>query len=157
MTDIKTAYPSFKEEVPKSILGYQTHNLYKDFPPLMSDGRSLVASWQQESVTNHNLEKNGGFTSNWQYRKYLTENSKAIVEQNKLESFNDVGYVSRFIEPPSQEAQVPHLYKSYLDTAKPFGYQTSDLKEMYLSKEQLNARKMAPAITQEEMMIYLTK
>ena len=45
----------------------------------------------------------------------------------------------------------PFLFNSVVDNAKPFGYANSDLKEIYLSREQLNARKISPAITQEEI------
>ena len=38
-------------------------------------------------------------------------------------------------------------FDSYGDTTKPKGYQDSDLKELYLTREQLNARKVAPTYT----------
>ena len=45
----------------------------------------------------------------------------------------------------------PYNYSSYIDTAKPQGYVNSDLKDLYLSREQLNARKTSPAITQAQL------
>lgn len=152
--DYNSAYPT---QVPKSTYGFQTHNLYKDFPPFMNDGRVIVASWQQESITNKNLLESSGIKTNWAYRKFLTENSQSIAQQYQAESLNDIGYIARFAEAPPQSSPHPHSYKSYLDNSKPFGYQTSDLKQMYLSQEQLNARKMAPAITQDQLMIYTSK
>jgi hypothetical protein len=41
---------------------------------------------------------------------------------------------------------MPYLYKSYEDTTKPIGYQNSDLKELYLSREQLDANRIAPTL-----------
>ena len=142
--DYNSAYPSF----PESTYGFQTHNLFKDFPPFMNDGRSLVASWQQDSVINKNLVESSGVKTNWAYRKFLTENAKALIQQNQAESLNDIGYIARFTAMPPQPSPHPHFYKSYLDNSTPPGYQTSDLKELYLSREQLNARKMAPEIRQ---------
>lgn len=143
--ELNSAYTS-PSEAPKSVYGFQTHNLYKDFPPFMNDGRVLVASWTQDSVVNNNLLTSSGMKSNWEYRKYLTENAKSILEKNQAESLNDIGYVARYSTAPEQKTSVPYYYKSYLDNTKPFGYQTSDLKELYLTSEQLNARKMAPSI-----------
>jgi len=149
--DLKNAYPPLSQ-TPVPVYGFQTHNLYKDVPPRMNDGRVLVASWQPEAVSNKNLLEDTRIKSNWQYRKFLTENAQSIIQQNKAESLNDIGYVARFATMPPQPSAMPHSYKSYLDTSKPFGYETSNLKEMYLSAEQLNARKMAPAITQEKLL-----
>jgi hypothetical protein len=143
--DLNSAY-TISAETPKSVYGFQTHNLYKDFPPFMNDGRVIVASWQQESVTNKNLLESTGLKSNWEYRKYLTENAKSLIQQNQAESLNDIGYIARYSTAPEQHNTVPYYYKSYLDNSKPFGYETSDLKQLYLSVEQLNARKMAPSI-----------
>jgi dimeric dUTPase (all-alpha-NTP-PPase superfamily) len=50
------------------------------------------------------------------------------------------------------ESNSPFLYSSYVDESKPIGYETSDLKEMYLSREQLSARMVSPAITQEDLI-----
>jgi hypothetical protein len=149
--DLITAYPPIVNQ-PKSIYGYQTHNLYKDFPPMMSDGRVIVASWQPEAVTNNNLLKLAGVTSNWQYRQYLTHNSEGIIKQNQAETMNDIGYVARYAKAPEEPYKTPYTYKSYLDNTNVVGFENSDLKQLYFSKEELNARKLAPAITQEQLI-----
>jgi len=142
--DYNSAYPFF----PESTYGFQTHNLYKDFPPFMNDGRTIVASWEQSSITNKNLVESSGVKSNWAYRNFLIDNAKSLIQRNLAESLNDIGYIARFAEMPPQASPHPHFYTSYLDNSTPHGYQTSDLKELYLSREQLNARKMAPEIRQ---------
>jgi hypothetical protein len=90
--------------------------------------------------------------SNWEYRKYLTENAKTMIEKNQAESLNDIGYIARYSTAPEQSNTVPYYYKSYLDNTQPFGYQSSDLKQLYLTAEQLNARKMAPVITEAHLL-----
>jgi hypothetical protein len=129
-------------KLPVSALGYESHNVYQGVPPFMDDARSLIASWQPEAVTNNNLLQSAGIKTNWEYRKYLTNNAQSIMTTNTIESYNDVGYVNRFTETP--KSSTPYSYPTYLDETKPFGYESSDLKELYLSREQLNARKMIP-------------
>lgn len=149
--ELANAYPETSNN-PKSKYGYQTHNLYKDYPPMMNDGRVLVASWQPESITNNNLVQIIGATSNWKYREFLTHAANEIRQQNYAETMNDIGYVERYASAPSFQYTTPYTYKSYLDNTTPPGYEGSDLKEMYFSREELNARKMSPAITQEELI-----
>ena len=155
---IDCAYPIIKETIPKSSLGYNTNNKYPEFPPLMSDGRSITASYQPEAVINNDLIKNNNIQSNWQYRKYLTENSKQIMEYNFREASNDAGYFSRFAGTPINSVDkmfdntTPYVFNSVMDNNKPFGYSSSDLKNIYLSREQLNARKISPVITQDEII-----
>lgn len=143
MSDYKSSY-----------LGYHSNNQYDNFPPLMQDGRSLIASYQPESVLNTYLVESNNIKSNWEYRKYLIENSQKIMEYNKKESENDIGYYIRHVDLTNKSSNTPFSYSSYVDESKPIGYETSDLKEMYLSREQLNARMVTPTITQEELMEY---
>lgn len=149
---IHCAYPIIKETLPKSSLGYNTNNLYPEFPPLMSDSRSLIASWQPETIINNGLVRETGIKSNWEYRKYLTENAVDIMKYNMTEACNDVGYYKRYTEPPvSQLPAGHHIYKSNMDNTSS-GIMSSDLKELYMSREQLNSRKISPGITQEEIL-----
>lgn len=152
---IKSAYPEF---VPKSTIGYTMNNKYPGFPPLTADGRNITASYQPEAVLNENLVKEAGIESNWQYRNYLTKNGEAIMRDNFVEASNDVGYFQRFL--PSQQGdfdnmfQQPARYSSYHESEKPIEHrQPSDLKNLYLSKEQLHARRMTNMpMSQEEML-----
>jgi hypothetical protein len=148
-----------KETIPASSLGYHTNNKYANFPPLMSDGRAIIASWQPESTINAELIETNNIKSNWEYRQYLQKNAKQIMEYNYQESANDVGYYKRPIDVPSIQSNIvkgvnhtPFLYGSALDNSKPFGYASSDLKNMYLSREQLEARQISPVITQDKLL-----
>jgi hypothetical protein len=138
---IKTAYPT---NIPKSQLGYSTNNMYQGYPPLMNDGRTIVSTSQMESLIDNKLMGENNIKSNWQYRKYLTANANEIMKDNFKEASNDVGYIKRFSDSPYSSN--PYLYKSFDDNTKPFGYQNSDLKELYLSREQLESHKIAPTI-----------
>jgi hypothetical protein len=160
---IAVVHPAWTE-LPKSHFGYAANNVYPGFPPIMEDGRSLVASWQPESVVNDQLLKEQGITSNWEYRKYMTHNAPQIVKRNFIEAANDVGYYERLgmdtksqFEPipaplHTKEFGQPISYQTIFDKQASYGFTPSDLKTEYLTREQLQARMVVPAVTQEELL-----
>jgi hypothetical protein len=151
--NLNTAYPNTKQVIPQPYLGYHSNNKYDNFPPLMKDGRSITASWQPEAVLNNKIIQDNNIKSNWQYRKFLTNNAVKIIKHNTIDSLNDVGYYKRHTDAPEHsKVNTPYLYQSYLDTTKPIGYVDTDLKQNYLTREQLNSRKVSPAITQEQLL-----
>jgi hypothetical protein len=118
----------------------------------MSDGRSVISSWQPESVTNKKIIKENDIKSNWMYRKYLTKNSLSIQKQNFKEALNDTGYnFNNELKTANNGLLTPYTFNDYDDTTQPFGNHRSDLKDIYLSREQLQSRKVAPALTQEQL------
>ena len=156
---ISSAYPIIKETIPQSALGYKTNNKYPAFPPLMSDGRAITASYQPEAILNEKLIRSNNIESNWQYRRYLTHHAKEIMEYNFREASTDSGYFARYSDLPTINSNqtlgfttTPYLYSSVTDSAKPVGFETSDLKEIYLSREQLDARRISPVVTQDEFL-----
>jgi hypothetical protein len=156
---IECAYPVIKETIPQSALGYHSNNKYDNFPPLMSDGRSITNTWQPESTINADLLKSTGIQSNWQYRNFLIHHAKDIMEYNFRESANDVGYYKRPVDVADIQSNqafgmnaTPHLYNSVTDNSRPKGFVASDLKDIYLSREQLDSRKISPVITQEQLL-----
>lgn len=152
------AYPVIKETVPQSERGYHTNNKYPNVPPLMHDGRAITAAWQPHATENAKIIEDNNIKSNWQYRRYLTKNAKDVMKSNFLASSNDTGYNYRPVDVPSIQSNIvsqknaPHKFSSLLDNAQPFGYATSDLKETYLTREQLYSRKISPVITQENLI-----
>jgi hypothetical protein len=150
------AYPILPENHPKSSLGYSTNNQYKDFPPIMSDSRAVFAAWQPESIVNNDLLKESGIKTNWHYRKYMTDNANQIMRYNMTESCNDIGYYKRLYNPDPESVKTstgtPYLYTSFLDKTPVLGVQQNDLKQMYLTREQLESRKVSPAVNQEDIL-----
>jgi hypothetical protein len=84
----------------------------------------------------------------------MIKNAKDIMKYNCVQSSNDAGYIKRYddLMSASSNYSTPYIVPSYTDQTKPTGYQTSDLKDTYLTREQLDARMVAPEITQEEML-----
>jgi hypothetical protein len=128
----------------KSSLGYNTNPQYPQFPPKMHDGRSVISSWQPETAINEHLIKEHNIQSNWMYRKYLTENGTKLMEYNFKEACNDTGYIipTNYSSPPADNLQPTSEIQS----------SESDLRHIYLTREQLNTKKVTPVITQEQLL-----
>ena len=147
------AYPKINETIPQSKLGYHSNNKYDNFPPLMSDGRTVTASWQPESVLNKHLVKEMGLHTNWQYRQYMIENAKNIMKYNCVQASTDAGYVKQYSNlNDSATFSTPYSFSSFTDSTKPAGYETGDLKELYLTREQLESRMVAPELSQADVL-----
>ena len=152
---LESAYPIIKEYIPASHLGYKTNNRYDGFPPLMSDGRSVVAGAGSETLHQNSILKQmnsnmGSTTSinNAQYREYMVKNARKIMEADFRNASNDVGYYERFADQIRQDndgKSAPYLYTSVEEKAQPLGYSESDLKSIYLTREELDARRSTAA------------
>lgn len=132
-----------------------SHNVYFDFPPLMTDGRNF-AGWQPGNAVNESLRRAENIQTNWDYRRYLTTNADLIMNMNRVDAVNASGHGSFEVSPYEQEEHrnVPFMYASVMDTREPFGYVQSDLKDVYLSRDALQARMVAPEITQEQVLAF---
>ena len=117
--------------------GYHTNNQFQKFPPFMSDGRTVTASWQPNSEINDRLLQENNIQSNWQYRKFMIQNGNEIREQMFQNALNDNGYV-----PTSSISKTDFLASTGL----------SDLKDQYLTKEQLNSKMTIPSLTQAQVI-----
>ena len=131
-----------------------SNNIHFDFPPIMSDGRNF-ASWQPEAVVNDRIQKQEQITTNWDYRQYMQKNGLQIMKYNTTEVCHELGLDPHTVVPHTKttELNVPFTYKSSFDTCNPrIGNNTSDLKNPYLSREQLNLRMVAPSINPENFV-----
>lgn len=123
-----------------------SNNIHFNFPPIMADGRNF-ASWQPDAVINQRIQKQEHIKSNWQYRQYLQNNGAQIMAYNSLEACYDLGLDPHVQTGKTPSNNVPYAFKSAFDTTTPgFGYCNSDLKNPYLSREQLNSRMVSPSI-----------
>jgi hypothetical protein len=126
---------------------YSASNNYNfNFPPKMADGRNW-ATWQPEAVVNQRIQMQEGIQTNWQYRMYLQQNGNQIMNYNTQEACYDLGLDPHVQTGKTPSSNVPYMFKNTFDRSKPgFGYCNSDLKNPYLSREQLNSRMVAPSI-----------
>ena len=131
-----------------------SNNIHFDFPPIMKDGRNY-ANWQPGGALNEEIRKDNKIHSNWAYRKFLTQNADTIIRTNQAFACDDCcSCPARYpsVTQPATNNNTPFLYKSCLDNSQPFGYENSDLKNLYLSDVQLESRMVTPVITQEQIL-----
>ena len=129
-----------------------SNNIHFDFPPIMHDGRNY-ATWQPGSKISDDIRKAQGITSNWQYRAYMQNNADAIIRHNQLEACDECcSCPARYGVQNEKECNTPFLYKSCADKSQPFGYESSDLKSLYLTRYELACRQFTPQLTQEQLL-----
>ena len=123
-----------------------SNNIHFNFPPIMADGRNF-AQWQPDAVVNNRIQQKEGIANNWSYRQYLQQNGLQIMNYNTTEACYELGLDPHIQTGKTPSDNVPYTFKSTFDTGKPgFGYCNSDLKNPYLSREQLNSRLISPSI-----------
>ena len=123
-----------------------SNNIHFNFPPIMADGRNF-AQWQPDAVVNNRIQQKEGIQNNWSYRQYLQHNGLQIMNYNTTEACYELGLDPHVQTGKTPSDNVPYTFRSTFDTGKPgFGYCNSDLKNPYLSREQLNSRLVAPSI-----------
>ena len=147
-SSLEKAYtsPSLKSE-------YHLNNQYRNFPPLMNDGRSVISSWQPGAVVNESILQKNEIKNNWEYRKYLTKNADSIRKDMFEQSINDIGYSIRNENTHvNQQFSAPSVYGSFTDPIRHRFAESSDIKDTYLSREQLEAKRLVPALTQDELL-----
>lgn len=129
-----------------------SNNIHADFPALMSDGQ-WATNWEPACAINSELKKSVGITNNYNYRQYLINNADHIIQQNQNSANGNCGAShANFNMEDVIKQPVKHIFKSSVDTSQPFGYQNSDLKNMYLSSKALDSRLVAPIMTQAQML-----
>ena len=145
-----------------------SNNIHFNFPPIMADGRNF-ASWQPGAVINEKIRQESGIKSNWQYRNYLMENADQIIKYNQLgaceqssggvvnyggeEKLNGSPFL--YIENSQTQAGQTQAWQTQAwqtQAGQPFGYENSDLKNSYLTRQQLQERMVTPVITQEQLL-----
>lgn len=123
-----------------------SNNINYNFPPLMSDGRNW-AQWQPDAAVNERIQAKEGIQTNWGYRQFLQQNGIQIMNYNTQEACYTLGLNPHAENGNTPSDNVPYTFRGTFDTSTPgFGYCNSDLKNPYLSREQLNARMVAPSV-----------
>ena len=123
-----------------------SNNIHFNFPPIMTDGRNF-SSWQPESIINDRIQQKENINTNWDYRKFMTKNGIEIMKINNQESCIYLGLNTHYNSNQTPSDKVPFMYSSSMDTRNPgYGYPTSNLKNVYLTREELQAKQFSPSI-----------
>lgn len=122
-------------------------NNYYTIEPTQSINGTPYSLWQPESSTNRKIQVDTGISSNWKYRQYMQKNANEIMKFNAMQSINDSGNNPYTLLNTTSVGNNPYLYTSLHDTNNPvYGFNNSDLKQDYMTKEQMKARMVAPSI-----------
>jgi hypothetical protein len=90
-----------------------------------------AAYWQPDSSLNNALRKQAGIRSNWDYRRYMTNQAVGIMNYNT--------------EQAQQAFGLPVYFTSDDCIKKTTGYD-SDLKQSYVSREKMMAKMVSPSL-----------
>jgi hypothetical protein len=128
-----------------------SNNINFNFPPIMADGRNY-ATWQPDAAVNERIQKQEGIQNNWEYRQFLQKNGIQIMNYNSTEACYDLGLECHIQTDRTPSSNVPYTFRNTFDSNTPgYGYCNSDLKNPYLSSEQLNSRLLSVHVNSENM------
>jgi len=103
--------------------------------------------WQPDASTNNKIQTDNIINSNWKYRQYIQKNANQIMKFNTMQTINDSGNNPYSVLNTNNTNNTPYLYTSTHDTNNPtYGFSNSDLKQHYMTKEQMKAKMIAPSI-----------
>jgi|TARA_B110000908_G_C10226245_1_gene438067 hypothetical protein len=131
----------------KTCFGGQ-NNIHQDFPALMSDGK-FNTNWNTSCANNNRLKREANIINNYDYRQYLQKNGKNLIVENQFAACNNCGIAWNKYNGKNH---TKYLFKSCNDKTKPVGYESSDLKSIYLSREELASRTQQTSLTQDQML-----
>jgi len=126
-----------------------SNNIHHSAPALMSDER-IFTSYQSACDLNKSVREQEGITSNYTYRQYLQNNALSIINENTKSA---ASCSNRPCLNSNGGNTNKYMFDGCSDRTQPFGYESSDLKNMYLSSKILNSNLSGPIITQEELLI----
>tara|TARA_Y100001935_G_C17257834_1_gene484664 strand:+ start:134 stop:484 length:351 start_codon:yes stop_codon:yes gene_type:complete len=112
-------------------------------PPLMSDSRQFT-NFDPNCEANNKLKKSLNLQTNYDYRQYLIKNGMSVINKN-----NNCALKTNINNVIGNGGLINHnkyIFNNVFDNNRPFGYEGSDLKNIYLSRQQLQARMDAPFV-----------
>ena len=124
-----------------------SNNIHSDYPALMSDGR-FGTNYDPSCENNDRIVNGNNIRTNYQYRQFLIHNAGKLMSMNKDEACDQCG-VCKYGAPLQGVYNGKYIYRSAIDRITPYGYETSDLKNVYLSRQALESRLEAPLMSQQ--------
>lgn len=128
-----------------------SNNVHAGFPALMSEGL-FATDWNTACTRNNLLKRRAGVSNNYNYRQYLIKNADSLIKDNQVAACDDCCACWQNFGPRPVDRFPHYIFKSCTDKTTPYGYQHSDLKNMYLTRCALESRLAAPIMTQASML-----
>ena len=123
-----------------------SNNIHFNSPPLMDDGRNY-SSFQLGISFDNALKNKANIKTNTEYRRYLQQNADSIIKNNQLNACGECGTCPYISNPDNSiKKNSPYIFESSLSDDQPYGYENSDLKNLYLSRNMLEANMHAPVL-----------
>ena len=132
-----------------------SNNIHFHFPPLMSDSRNF-SSYIPGTVIDTKIKEISNIKTNHQYRLFLQANADTLIQGNQLSACDQCSSYSHTLNNKKNtnntnntntvKSNSPYIFNTILSNDQPFGYESSDLKNLYLSRQQINATKYAPRL-----------
>lgn len=126
-----------------------SNNVHPNFPAMMSSG-DLYTDYTESCKMNNEIKQKAGIKTNYNYRQWLIKNADSVMKNNMDMARDQCCDGGDKFAPVANS--VKHLFKNCSDKSKPFGYEESDLKNLYLSRTDLESRLRAPIMSQAEML-----
>jgi len=98
-------------------------------------------------LTNNKILVDTGIKTNWQYRQYIQKNANNIMKFNTMQSINESGNNPYTVLNTKPVQNTPYLYNSIHTEQNSLPYRNSDIKQNYMTKEQMRARMISPSIS----------
>jgi len=124
-----------------------SNNIHFNFPAFMNDGRNF-SNYEPGTVLDNAIKKKENITNNSDYRKYLQTNADSIIKNNQLNACDQCGscpYINNNTNMQELNGS-PYIFNSILSNNQPYGYENSDLKNLYISRLQMNNNLNMPRI-----------
>ena len=87
--------------------------------------KSNFVSWQPSAVINEQIREKHGFINNRQYIKHLIANADKIIKHNQSAACKECSNTSQYGD--NKASKEPY--------SEPYGYENSDLKMNYLTRQ----------------------
>jgi hypothetical protein len=115
-----------------------------NFAPIIDNGRNY-SNYEPGSSLDNKLKETANITNNSEYRKYLQTNADSIIKNNQLSACYECCTTPFFSNNSDGMATTkPYIFDSILSDNQPYGYETSDLKNEFISTQMLQAQLHTP-------------
>ena len=92
-----------------------------------------------------------GIKNNYDYRQWLIGNGKVLTEKNQELACNECSPCVKKVANSNHINK--YLFQGCADNSRPYGYENSDLKNLYFSRQSLQSQLIAPIMTQEQLLL----
>jgi hypothetical protein len=120
---------------------------------LENTGRPFT-DYKSNSTSNQFIKHKHNIQTNNEYRHFLTSNASSIITNNKNNAYGLTPFDDEKHEYTPCPQKSNYIFTTDFDMDFPYEYESSNLKQLHLSKRQLNQRKHTPLVNQDKLLSY---